>query len=79
MHHEKHGGWMMAVCCGLPLLLAFVLPSFGIQAGSGLLILMLAACQAVGYESIGLEKDRHYFSIAQGAIPKLSRLALNGN
>ena len=32
----------------------------------------LAACNAVGYESVGVEKDRHYFSMAVRSIPKLT-------
>jgi len=31
----------------------------------------LAAAEAVGYQSIGIEKDKHYFEIARKAIPKL--------
>ncbi|MBI2317146.1 MAG: site-specific DNA-methyltransferase, partial [Betaproteobacteria bacterium] len=57
----------------LPLGKGIVLDPF---AGSGS---TLAACQAVGYECIGLEKDRHYFSMAQVAIPRLSALVLNGD
>jgi site-specific DNA-methyltransferase (adenine-specific) len=34
----------------------------------------LAAAEAVGYESIGVEKDAHYFGIARTAVPKLARL-----
>src|ERR1017187_6052739 len=33
----------------------------------------LAAAEAIGYVSIGVEKDRHYFDIAGRAIPKLVR------
>lgn len=32
----------------------------------------LAAAEAVGYESIGVEKDDHYFEMACSAIPKLA-------
>jgi DNA modification methylase len=32
----------------------------------------LAAAEAVGYHSIGIEKDRHYFDIARNAISKLA-------
>jgi site-specific DNA-methyltransferase (adenine-specific) len=32
----------------------------------------LAAAEAVGYSSIGLEKDPHYFDIAKRALPKLA-------
>ena len=38
----------------------------------------LAAAEAVGYESIGIEKDRHYFDMACAAIPKLARLRVEG-
>lgn len=31
----------------------------------------LAAAEVVGYRSLGIEKDRHYFDIARKAIPKL--------
>jgi len=34
----------------------------------------LAAAEAVGYESIGVEKDVRYFDIARAAIPKLRAL-----
>lgn len=44
-------------------------------AGSGS---TLAAAEAVGYESIGLEKDSKYFSMAICAIPKLAALQVNG-
>lgn len=36
----------------------------------------LAAAEAVGYASIGIEKDVHYFDIARKAIPKLSALTV---
>lgn len=47
-------------------------------AGSGS---TLAAAEAIGYESIGIEKDPHYFEIARKAIAKLAALqvAENGN
>lgn len=32
----------------------------------------LAAAEAVGYESIGIEKDPHYFEMARKALPKLA-------
>jgi site-specific DNA-methyltransferase (adenine-specific) len=50
----------------LPLGEGIVLDSF---AGSGA---TLAAAEAVGYESIGIEKDSRYFSLATKAIPKLA-------
>ncbi len=42
-------------------------------AGSGS---TLAAAEAVGYASIGIEKDARYFSCARDAIPKLTKLQL---
>ena len=44
-------------------------------AGSGS---TLAASNAVGYQSIGVEKDRYYFLMAREAIPRLSDYAVNG-
>ncbi len=35
----------------------------------------LAAAEAVGYQSIGVEKDSHYFDLACEAVPKLARLS----
>jgi len=55
----------------LPLGNGIVLDPF---AGSGS---TLAAASAVGYRSIGLEKDPRYFSMAVDAIPKLSGLRAN--
>lgn len=52
----------------LPLGQGVVLDPF---AGSGS---TLAAAEAVGYESIGLERDEAYFEIASKAIPKLVKL-----
>lgn len=40
-------------------------------AGSGS---TLAAAEAVGYESMGVEKDRNYFDLARQAIPALTKL-----
>ncbi len=37
----------------------------------------LAAAEAIGYESIGVEKDDEYFSIGSMAIPNLSKFQLN--
>jgi site-specific DNA-methyltransferase (adenine-specific) len=53
----------------LPLGEGIVLDPF---AGSGS---TLAACNAVGYLSIGVERDPEYFSIAKDAIPKLTGYA----
>lgn len=52
----------------LPLGDGIVLDPF---AGSGS---TLAAAEAVGYESIGVEKDPAYFEIAKTAIPKLTAM-----
>ena len=52
----------------LPLGEGIVLDPF---AGSGS---TLAAAEAVGYRSIGIEKDPHYFELACEAIPKLTML-----
>jgi site-specific DNA-methyltransferase (adenine-specific) len=52
----------------LPLGEGIVLDPF---AGAGS---TLAAAEAVGYSSIGIEKDIYYFDIGRGAIPKLARL-----
>jgi hypothetical protein len=42
-------------------------------AGSGS---TLAAANAIGYTSIGLERDAHYIAMARAAIPKLSALVV---
>lgn len=54
----------------LPLGEGIVLDPF---SGSGS---TLAAAEAVGYSSVGIEKDPHFFEIACGAIPKLARLKI---
>ena len=56
----------------LPLGEGVVLDTF---AGAGS---TLAACNAVGYESIGVEKDRAYFLTAVEAIPKLTEFTPKG-
>ena len=56
----------------LPLGEGIVLDPF---AGSGS---TLAAAEAVGYSSIGIEKDRRYFDIACKAIPRLIEFKPNG-
>jgi DNA modification methylase len=38
----------------------------------------IAAAEAIGYESIGIEKDPAYYSIARKAIPALARFQLKG-
>ena len=55
----------------LPLGEGVVLDPF---AGSGS---MLAAAEAVGYRSIGVELDPAYLQVARAAIPKLSALAIS--
>ena len=52
----------------LPLGEGLVLDPF---AGSGS---TLAAAEAVGYRSLGVERDEQYFDLASSAIPKLSQL-----
>jgi site-specific DNA-methyltransferase (adenine-specific) len=57
----------------LPLGTGTVLDPF---AGAGS---TLAAAEAIGYGSIGVEKDRHYFDMACKAIPKLAKFHPNGS
>lgn len=52
----------------LPLGEGVVLDSFAGAAST------LAAAEAVGYASIGVERDPEYFAIARGAIPRLAAL-----
>ena len=42
-------------------------------AGSGS---TLAAAEAIGYTSIGIEKDVYYFEMGRDAVPKLASLAI---
>lgn len=56
------------VRAALPLGQGIILDPF---AGSGS---TLAAANAVGYDSIGIEKDSYYFKIATKAIPALERI-----
>ena len=42
-------------------------------AGSGA---TLAAAEAVGYKSIGVERDDQYFALAREAIPKLAEFKI---
>jgi len=39
----------------------------------------LAAAEAGGYESVGVEKDEHFFDMACAAIPKLIQFVSNGD
>lgn len=57
----------------LPLGKGVVLDPF---AGAGS---MLAACNAISYQSIGIEKDRNYFLIATESIPKLTNYRGKGS
>jgi len=54
----------------LPLAEGTILDPF---AGAGS---TLAASESVGYKSVGVEKDAHFFEIASMAIPKLARLKI---
>jgi len=38
----------------------------------------LAAAEAIGYRSVGIEKDKHYFDMARKAVPKLVTFQPNG-
>lgn len=58
------------VQAALPLADGVILDPF---AGSGS---TLAAANAVGYDSIGIEKDARYVAMARSAIPKLSALRI---
>jgi len=60
------------VRAALPLGVGVVLDPF-MGAGS-----TIAAAEAVGYQSIGIEKDPAYFRVAERAIPALARLSVNG-
>ena len=55
----------------LPLSEGLILDPF---AGAGS---TLAAAEAVGYKSIGVEKDSHFFNMACDSIPKLARFKPN--
>jgi site-specific DNA-methyltransferase (adenine-specific) len=57
----------------LPMGEGVVLDTF---AGSGS---TLAAAESVGYKSVGVENDPHFFDIAQKAIPKLREYKNGGN
>ncbi len=61
------------VRAALPLGAGVVLDPF-MGAGS-----TIAAAVAVGYESIGIERDPSYFRMAQEAVPKLAKLATNSH
>ena len=39
----------------------------------------LAAAEAVGYESLGVERDRRYFDVARDALPRLAALRVAGS
>ena len=58
------------VRAALPLGDGVVLDPF---AGSGS---TLAAANAIGYASVGLEKDAQYIALARRAIPKLGNLSV---
>lgn len=60
------------VRAALPLGRGVILDPF---MGSGSTV---AAAEAVGYSSIGIEKDSAYYSVATKSIPALARFAPNG-
>jgi site-specific DNA-methyltransferase (adenine-specific) len=37
----------------------------------------IAACTALGYQSIGIETDRHFYDMARSSVPKLARMKIN--
>ena len=59
------------VKAALPLGRGVILDPF---AGAGS---TLAATEAVGYRSIGVEKDTEFFEMARRAIPRLTALTVN--
>lgn len=61
------------VRASLPLGEGIVLDPF---AGSGS---TLAAAEAVGYESVGVERDSQYFDLARKAIPKLAKFVVKSD
>lgn len=61
------------VHASLPLGEGIILDPF---AGAGS---TLAAAEAVGYTSIGVEKDENFFILASNSIPKLAAFKTNGN
>jgi site-specific DNA-methyltransferase (adenine-specific) len=61
------------VRAALPLGVGVVLDPF-MGAGS-----TIAAAIAVGYDSIGVEIDPEYFSVAEKAVPELANFAVNGS
>jgi site-specific DNA-methyltransferase (adenine-specific) len=61
------------VRAALPLGKGIVLDPF---AGAGS---TLAAAEALGYKSVGVEKDLHYFEMACDSVPALSRFVPNGS
>ena len=56
----------------LPLSQGLVLDPFAGAAST------LAAAEAIGYESIGIERDKDYFAIAREALPRLAALRFAG-
>lgn len=61
------------VRASLPLGEGIVLDPF---AGSGS---TLAAAEAVGYQSMGIEQDPHYIAVAKNAIPALAKLKVSAD
>jgi site-specific DNA-methyltransferase (adenine-specific) len=69
---KPQGFLRQLVKASLPLGKGIVLDPF---AGAGS---TLAAAEAVGYESIGVEKDVHFFNMARKSIPKLVSFTPSG-
>ena len=68
---KPQGFMRQLVRASLPLGEGIILDPF---AGSGS---TLAAAEAIGYHSIGVERDLHYFEMATRAIPKLASLKID--
>lgn len=70
----KPQAFMRRLChAALPLGKGIVLDPF---MGSGATI---AACLALGYDSIGLERDEQFFQMAVEAVPRLARLSTDAD
>lgn len=70
---KPQGFMRQIVHAALPLGEGVILDPF---AGAGS---TLAAAEAIGYTSIGIEKDLEFFALARKAIPKLAKFKTNGS